>query len=194
MANYYNHEALPTQLCQCGQLEAGPFTSGPTAKNPNEVYFSCAIDKRARGTGCKHFRFQRAELNKRPQGGRGGGFGGSTQGGGYAGRGRGYSAPAQPYQSAPSGPSYSQYATAPAPQQLPQPQQQVDTNKRQRTEESTEQLQAQQSELSEGIAFLLEMVRDIKDCVDELSANQKELTKVVVRQLKGKERAEEMDV
>lgn len=55
----------PSMLCECGQTE-GVYLSGPGAKNPNQWYFACAVEKSNKGLGCKHFRFAKKELNRFP--------------------------------------------------------------------------------------------------------------------------------
>jgi hypothetical protein len=174
--SYYNpangaQGPAPSEYCNCGQLEAGPNVSGPNAKNPNEVYYSCALDKAQRGSGCKHFRFLRAELNSKR-----GGFGGGRGRGGGGGRGGGSfgstsgrpsygSAPAP----SPSNNNYAQYATAPAPTQVP-----PFPAKRAREEEE-QQPAANLSVLESHIIDLLNNVLELQKAVCRLETKQHEI-------------------
>lgn len=174
---YYNpangaQGPAPSEYCQCGQLEAGPNVSGPNAKNPNEVYYSCALDKAQRGSGCKHFRFLRAELNSK----RGGFGGGRGRGGGGRGGSFGSTSGRPSYGSAPapspSNNNYAQYATAPAPAQVPPFQ-----AKRAREDESEEEQRPGPSLklLESHIIDLLNNVLELQKAVARLETKQYEI-------------------
>lgn len=174
---YYNPSngaqgPAPSEYCQCGQLEAGPNVSGPNAKNPNEVYYSCALDKAERGSGCKHFRFLRAELNSKRGGfggGRGRGRGGPVgRGGGSNFGGSGATRPSYAPAPAPSESNYAQFASAPPPSNVPQ-------FKRAREEEEEQRAQSNLSVLESHIVDLLNNVLELQKAICRMETIQHEI-------------------
>lgn len=192
--NNYQQQGPPgNQACDCGIIEAGPFTSGPTAKNPNETYYSCANDKRERGSGCKHFRFLRAELNSKRGGfggGRGGGRGGGYRGGGGYG-GNGHSAP-QP------APSQSNYGTSFATPQPPP--MQPSFNKRPREDEEEAKSNSSLAVLEGHIIDLLNNTLELQKAIarmettqHHIETNMAEISSVMVTLVRQGKNVESMD-